>query len=266
MSIGKSGLCLLFLVFITSGWNGKSDDWIVEKHKAYTFFYNSADRKNKAEYVKLIDNGIKSVKAFFGDAYKSKFDVYIYPNREAMDKQWQKDWHMPGLKSECWMVASGVANRFDALSPKAWDKEACEHHYTEKLKTQQLFTHELVHVFHGQINTSSDFSDVDRIDWFVEGLATYASGQCDAARMADIKNAVSENKIPESLDNFWTGKLKYGFAGSMVMYIDHQYGRAKLKELLKFNKKAEILSSLNITEADLMSGWRQFIGNYNPSE
>lgn len=237
-----------------------------EKTKTYSFYYNIDDRRNKAEYIHIIDKGIKAVKAFFGDGYKSKFDIYIYPNREALDKQWQKDWHMPSLKSECWMVASGVAGRFDALSPMSWEKEACEHHYTEKLKTLQLFTHELVHVYHGQYNKSPDFSDVDRIDWFVEGLATYASGQCDAARMADIKIAASANNIPESLDNFWTGKLKYGLAGSVVIYIDHQYGRPKLKELLKFNTKAEILRSLNVTEADLLSGWKQYIANYHSTE
>jgi hypothetical protein len=262
MNLRKSGLCILFLALLSSGWSTISDDWVVEQHKAYTLFYNNDDLQNKAVYVTLTDNGIKTVKAFFGKPYKNKFAVYIYPHREALDKQWRKDWHMPGLKSECWMVASGVADRFDVLSPGAWDKEACEHHYAEKHKTQQLFTHELVHVYHGQLNASPDFSDVDRIDWFVEGLATFVSGQCDAARIADIKRAISDQKIPESLDNFWTGKLKYGLAGSMVMYIDHQYGRNKLKELLKFNKKTEILSSLHATEADLLRGWNGYMKNY----
>lgn len=258
----QSALFLLFLILISSGFTAIPDDWFVEKHKIYTLFYASNDKQNKAEYVSLTDNGIKAVKLFFGEPYKNKFEVYIYPNREALDKQWQKDWNTPGLKSECWMVASGVAGRFDALSPKAWDKEACEHRNADKLKMQQLFTHELVHVFHGQINKSPDFSDVDNIEWFVEGLATYASGQCDASRMSGIKQAVSDRSVPESLDNFWTGKLKYGLAGSMVMYIDHQYGRSKLKDLLKFNKKSEILGSLNISEADLLNDWQKYIEDY----
>jgi len=260
------GIFLILLLFISMGWSVLQEDWVAEKHKSYTFYYNNIDRQNKSEYVKFTDNGINAVKLFFDEPYKNKFDVYIYPDREALDKQWRLDWKMPGLKSECWMVASGIAGRFDVLSPKVWDKESCEHHYADKLKTQQLFTHELVHVFHGQLNLSPDFSDVDRIDWFVEGLATFASGQCDEARMADIKKAVSDNSIPEALDNFWTGKLKYGLAGSMVMYIDHQYGRSKLKELLKFNKKSEILGSINITEADLLSGWKKYIQDYDLKE
>lgn len=67
-------------------------------------------------------------------------------------------------------------------------------------KTQQLITHELVHVYHGQLNASPDFSNVEGIDWFVEGLATYASGQCDSLRISEIKKAISGNKIPNGLD------------------------------------------------------------------
>ena len=46
------------------------------------------------------------------------------------------------------MVASGVAARLDMISPMAWDKQACEHSYKEADKTQQLITHELVHIYH----------------------------------------------------------------------------------------------------------------------
>ena len=106
------------------------------------------------------------------------------------------------------MVASGVSHRFDLISPKAWDKESCEHHYKDTTETQQLITHELVHVFHGQLNCSEDFSDVTGLDWFVEGLATYASGQCNDSRIAEIKKAIGLKEIPSSLDEFWTGKFK----------------------------------------------------------
>ena len=157
------------------------------------------------------------------------------------------------------MVASGVASRLDILSPRLWDKESCEHSYSDKTKTQQLITHELVHVFHGQLNISPDFSDVTDIDWFVEGLATFASGQCNKASINEVKRALAENEIPASLDSFWTGKLRYSLSGSVVMYIDKKFGRIKLKALLKFNKKSELLDSLKITEAELLTGWADFI-------
>jgi len=44
-----------------------------------------------------------------------------------------------------------------------------------------------------------------------------------------LKKAIKNNQIPESLDSFWTGKIKYGLSGSVVMFIDRKYGRIQLK-------------------------------------
>ena len=157
------------------------------------------------------------------------------------------------------MVASGVASRLDMISPRLWDHQSCDHIYASTIYTRQLITHELVHVYHGQLNASPDFSNVEGIDWFVEGLATFASGQCDTLRIAEVKKAIIENKIPKSLDDFWKGNFRYGLSGSVVMFIDHTYGRARLKELLPFNKKSEILSALKTTEPELLERWRIYI-------
>ncbi|MGH2647254.1 MAG: hypothetical protein ACRDE8_06785, partial [Ginsengibacter sp.] len=115
------------------------------------------------------------------------------------------------------MVASGVSDRIDILSPRLWRSENCEHDYSQKEQTQQLITHELVHVFHGQLNPSPDFSNVNNIDWFIEGLATCASGQCDSSGITEVINAIKNNSIPSSINQFWTGKLKYGLSGTLVM-------------------------------------------------
>ncbi len=249
------------LVLPLSGWISHPGNWTTEKNKRYTLHYTEYDKENKAEYTALFNKGMREVKAFFGDPFKKEFDIYIYPDRKAMDEQWEKDWNMPGFRSECWMVASGMAHKLDLLSPLTWEPENCEHRYSEKVKTQRLITHELFHVYHGQLNASPDFSATENIDWFVEGLATYASGQCDSARVADVKKALEENKVPASLDQFWTGKLKYGLSGSVIQYIDSKFGRKKLKELLIFAKKQEILASLNVTEMELLEGWKKYVNN-----
>jgi hypothetical protein len=249
----------LFLLFTASGHPAKQNNWIVEKHTGYRLLYTETDKKNIDEYLPFIENGIRSVQYFFDAEFKNEFEIFIHPDRFSLDNQWAKDWHVPDFKSECWMVASGVANKLDIISPKYWDKESCEHSYNNTTRTQQVIIHELVHVFHGQLNISPDFSDVSGIDWFIEGLATFASGQCDETRINEIRKALSENEIPRSLDSFWTGKLRYGLSGSIVMYIDSKYGRARLKELLKFSRKSELLVSLGITEANLLTGWEQFI-------
>ena len=157
------------------------------------------------------------------------------------------------------MVASGIASKIDMISPKNWDKESCEHTYSDAVNTQRLITHELVHVFHGQFNLSPDFGDVENIDWFVEGLATYVSGQCDPERIAKIKPAISGENVPDSLGKFWTGNLRYGLSGSMAMYIDHKYGKSTLISLLKYNKVSGILAALKTTENELIKGWKGYV-------
>lgn len=255
----RKAILLSMVMMVSLSWMTPEIEWIQVKHNEYVLFYTEADDKDKADYVRLLDRGIESVESFFGDSFRSEFKVYIHPNRQSLDIQWQRDWNMPEFKSECWMVASGTATKFDMISPKRWEAEACEHSYSDLAKTQQLVAHELVHVYHGQHNASPDFSDVTNVDWFVEGLATYASGQCDASRMNAVKQALESNTVPSSLDHFWTGKLKYGLSGSVVMYIDHTFGRSKLKELLRYNRKDELLKSLGIEEDRLLRGWKEFM-------
>jgi hypothetical protein len=254
LPIFLSGLLLI-------SWNSFNNNWTKKKHPGYSLFFTSTDEMNTPQYQKLVDNGIASVKSFFDGSYTQEFDIYIHSSRHSLDSTWQKEWKMPEFKSECWMVASGVSTRLDMISPKLWDSQACEHVYSETIHTQQLITHELVHVYHGQLNVSPDFSNTEGIDWFVEGLATYASGQCDSTRIEEVKKAITENKIPESLDNFWTGKIRYALSGSVVMFIDKKFGRAKLKELLPVNNKQAILSILKTTESELLNGWKIYIRN-----
>jgi hypothetical protein len=243
------------------GWRKDSPGWITQDHSEYKLNFTEKDKENIKEYVLLFDNGIKLPAIFFDDSFKEKFDIFVHPNRQSIDSQWASDWKITGFKSECWMVASGIAGRFDLISPKTWEKESCEHLYTDKTQTQQLITHELIHVFHGQISKSSDFSDFEGLDWFVEGLATYASGQCNDSRISEIKKAIERTEIPSSLDNFWSGKMKYGLSGSMVMYIDREFGRSKLKALLKIKIKAELLEELKLSEAELLIGWESYLKN-----
>lgn len=255
----KYFLTIILTSLLLISWKNLENNWTSEKEKKYTIIYTSTDKSNIKEYKRFINNGIRHVETFFNTSYHEKFNVVIHPNRQSLDSTWQKDWNLPEFKSECWMVSSGVASKLDMISPKLWDKQSCEHIYSETKRTQQLITHELVHVYHGQINISPDFSNVEGIDWFIEGIATYASGQCDTLRIVEVKKAISENKIPKSLDNFWSGKIKYGLSGSVVMYIDKKYGREKLKELLPTNNKKKLLSTLKITETELLNEWQKYI-------
>jgi hypothetical protein len=262
----KATISTLLLLMVVSSificWRNSDPVWNMEKHLRWNVYYTNQDKDLIGEYDKLFDQGANEVSRFFNTGFKNRFDIFVHPNRHSLDSAWQKDWNISEFKSECWMVASGIATKLDIISPKSWDKESCEHSYSQKTNVQRLITHELVHVFHGQLNESPDFSKTEGIDWFVEGLANYASGQCDSVRILEIKKAIHENAIPATLDSFWTGKLRYGLSGSVVLYIDQHYGRSSLIKLLPMTKKSQVLSALGIPEQDLLKEWRDYLQNY----
>lgn len=234
--------------------------WLRETRKKYRLYYQKVDLKNKDAYQAFFRKGMKSVEDFFHTPFKSRFSIYVHPHRKSLDSTWQKDWKMPGFKSQCGMVANGVGHKLDIISPKRWDKLACEHTYAQTTNTQRLISHELFHVFHGQLNKSPDFRNVQGIDWFIEGFATYAAGQCDQERIAQVKRVIAQDKVPKAgLSKFWTGEARYGLSGLVVKYLDKKYGRNKLKELLKCRTKQEILAQLKITESQLLQEWQRFV-------
>ena len=112
------------------------------------------------------------------------------------------------------------------------------------------------YVFHGQYNPDHSFNYIEKLDWLVEGVATFVSGQLDANRSQRIKQLIKENKVPSTLDNFWKGQEKYGLSGSMVAYIDNKYGRNTLFELLRQTNKEAALKSLDISETQLLADWK----------
>ncbi len=250
---------LVFLSIILLGPSSLRADsgegWLINMEGKCYLHYLREDLPNIASYRKFLKQGIQTVESFWGQAFSGEFDLYVHPDRASLNKAWQSSWNVPDFRSECWMVASGVAERMDLLSPAAWNKEACEHSYSDKEETQKLITHELFHVFHGQKNAIPDFSDTEGIDWFVEGLATYASGQYDEDRKKDVLKAIGEGKAPDSLDKFWKGNLRYGLCASLVQFIDQEYGRHKLKSMLNHSTRSEILQSLQTTEASLVKNW-----------
>lgn len=244
-----------------AAWAGPYDSvtWQKKDHPAFTFSYQDADQNISNEIDLDLDKGISRITSFFGHEYANKFQVFLFPDRTSLDKQWQTDWGLPDFKAECWMVASGVAQRLDILSPNTWKKETCEHDATDKHEVESLIAHELVHVFHGQQNPRPDFTGLDDLAWLIEGVATYASGQLNNKRLESVRKVVKEGKAPAALEDFWKGKDKYGLAGSLVKYVDKKYGRSVLFELLGQTDEISILEILKTDEHGLIEAWKKSV-------
>ena len=255
---------ILLLLFLGSGaFAGVNDslEWKKLAREKYTLHYTSADQNIINKIDNDLQSGIKQIVGYFRQSFPDKFEVFIFPDRKFLDKQWQKDWGDSSFQSQCWMIASGVAHRLDLLSPNIWAKQACDHNGNDSTEVRQIIWHELVHVFHGQYNPDHTFSYIEKLDWLVEGIATFVSDQLDVKRLQRIKQLVKENKTPLTLDNFWKGQEKYGLSGSMVAYIDATYGREKLFALLKFTNKQDALKFLGVSEEVLIKGWKDSLAS-----
>lgn len=193
------------------------------------------------------------VTTFFGAAFPREFAVTIAPDRKAFDAHLKEAYGWPG--SECWMVATGIDKGIVILDPAVWKTDACEHDGTNDAHVLGIFTHELVHVYHGQKNPTGDFTGMDDLGWFVEGLAVYASGQLDVEHADKDQEALKKNAGPKDLKSAWSGRYRYAVCGSLLRYIDQKFGREKLVALLAVTTPQEFHASLGITEADLLRDW-----------
>jgi hypothetical protein len=222
--------------------------------------FTATDQDDAADFAGYVQDGMSVVQDFFGQGIPRPFVVRIFPDRASLTAHWRTAWNDPSFQSECWMVAAGTADELSILSPHAWAKDACEHDPSDVRHISWVVTHELVHVYHAQQNPSPDFSQVTGIDWFVEGLAVYASGQLTDPELAPAADAVASGQAPAQLADAWTGKYRYGVSGSIVQYIDRTWGRDTLLRMLTATTQDEILGDLGVTEPDLLAGWRTDVG------
>lgn len=210
-----------------------------------------------ADIAAMADDGKATVEAFFGKPFPEPVHLTVAPDRAAFSAAFPASWGMG--KTECWMVGLGVADFLVILSPADWAKEACDHDAANRDQVRGIVVHELVHVYHGQFNPTRDFTGMDDVGWFVEGLAVFVSAQLDHDRLSAAAAAVRSGTAPTTLATLWSGPQKYGLAGSMVAYVDAAYGRQTVVELLPMTKQDEILAKLGVTEAQLLANWRAWL-------
>jgi hypothetical protein len=189
--------------------------------------------------------------------FRDTVSVRIFPHREGFTDALQEAWGIP--ETACWMVGAADDHHLFLLSPAAWTDEACEHDPSDAAQRRMLVAHEAVHVLHGQVNPSADVGLLEEIGWFVEGLATWASGQLETAHAGRAAEALAAGKGPERLADAWSGPWRYGVAGSLVAYIDARWGRETLRAALAFTTWSEFERALGVSEAGFLDGWRRWV-------
>lgn len=233
----------------------RGDAEIDERPRAYELASSPDDAEIAAELTSMLDAGVVTVEAFFGHPFRTPFDVVVLPDRAAFDRSFPPEWGVP--ETECWMVATGVADSLRILSPRAWSAEACEHDGEDDAHVRGIVVHELTHVYHGQYHPTGDFAGTEEIGWFVEGLAVVVSGQLDEKR-ADAKDAVEQGQAPARLAEAWSGRYRYAVSGSMVAFIETLAGREALFHALGFTRESELLELLGLQEQEFLDAWSEY--------
>jgi hypothetical protein len=195
-----------------------------------------------------------AVERFFGASFERDFEVAVFDDRADFEASMPPEWGV--TPTQCWMVACGVGDGLRILDPRAWGKQACDHDGSDPEHVRGIVAHELVHVFHGQRNPSPDFSQVEGIDWFVEGLAVLASRQLETDRLAPASEAIATGAAPATLASAWQGRHRYAVCGTLVRELDRRCGRAKLVELLGARTNEELLALAGVSEPELLADWR----------
>lgn len=252
---------LLIALFISKAGFGYQTQSPFDKKissEGFVLHYQSGD-KYATPIATYCKKAMELLPEFLHRNFKSTVDVFLFSQRKDLDRQWQAAWGMPDFKSQCWMVGSGILSRLDVLSPSVWPSQACEHDASDAVEIERLVIHELVHVLHSDHNRSPAFDQINNIDWFVEGLATYVSGQLDEERLTDLRKHLKESGGPAQLKDFWTGPHRYGQSGSVVAYIDQAYGRQLLSELMEFNDVNDMLRKMDLSEAQLIARWKEHV-------
>ncbi|MEK6254937.1 MAG: basic secretory family protein, partial [Gemmatimonadales bacterium] len=171
--------------------------------------------------------------------------VQIFAHREGFTAALQQAWGIP--ETACWMVGAADDHSLFLLSPGVCKTEAGEPDPDDDEHRRLLVTHEAVHVYHGQVNPSEDVGLLEDIGWFIEGLATYVSGQLETSHAGRAAEALAESSGPERLADAWSGPYRYGVAGSLVAYVDEQWGRETLRAALEVTTQDQVLALLGTT-------------------
>ena len=199
------------------------------------------------------------VEAAVGVPLRVPVTVTVAPTRAAFDATFPPEWGVPG--TECWMVAWGVADRMALLSPRAWAAEACEHDAADEGHVRRLLAHELVHVLHGQNNGHPDFTGLDDIGWFAEGLATLASGQMAQEHAGRAREALQSGRGPRDLASAWSGSARYGVCGSLVQFWCERAREGALRRALGATSNAELLGAVGMDEMEFLGAWSAWVAD-----
>lgn len=255
-TFGPVAAAAVYLVSGCAAHAGRTEPASAVEAGRLSFEYEPEDSSQMAALESYSYEGVERVENFFGARYLNPVTVVVLPDRAAFDAYAAREWGMP--QTQCWMVGAAATNSLVLVSPRHWSPD-CDHDPNDATHVRDIVVHELVHVYHMQHNPSDEFEGADEVGWFVEGLATYASGQLETGHADRAREAVETGAVPARLMDAWSGPYRYGVAGSLAAFIDETVGRDTFVELLGAATQDELLSAMGMTETQVLEAWADWV-------
>lgn len=216
------------------------NEYITNDH--FEVFYdknNTLDGIYAQSVIQELDNSYDRVLGFFGleDDSLSKTKIYLYSNYD--------QFRMSIFKEIAFDVDDmGGAGGYTLGPSKLYLM------YENNKYITMTAVHEFVHC------VTFDFTCSDTIqNWLFEGLAMYLSQDKD--RYKDSYIEFAEIGLPSFYKlNDYSNRYLYGY--SLVEYIDTEFGREKLLDLLK-DGNGDFKKVLQVSENEFREGWKTYI-------
>jgi hypothetical protein len=221
-----------------------------------TIQYEEKDSIVAATLEGYARGGIMEIELFFDRVFPDSLTVQVLTDRGSFDAYALESWGIP--ETQCWMVGAAGVRTVALLSPLEWRPE-CDHDPNDDQHVRDVLVHELVHVFHMQHSPTDEFLGAEEIGWFVEGLATYVSGQLAASHADRARKAVEVGAVPSRLADAWSGEYRYGVAGSLAAFLDAKVGRVTFTRLLAATTQAQLLAPTGLLEEEFLEEWESWV-------
>jgi len=216
------------------------NEYITNDH--FEVFYdknNALDGIYAKSVMQELDINYDRVLAFFGlkDDSLSKINIYLYSN---YDQFRMSIFNEVAIDVDSMGGAGGYT-----LGPNKLYLM-----YEDNKYITMTAVHEFIHC------VTFNFANSDTIpNWLFEGLAMYLSQDKD--RYKDSYKEFAELGFPSFYKlNDYSNRYIYGY--SLVEYIDTEFGREKLFDLLK-SADGDIEKILQVSEEDFREGWKTYI-------
>jgi hypothetical protein len=228
--------------------------------KHFEFYCADGDKKCLNDLSNALESNYRRITGEFGQIFKSKVVVKIYPDMESFHKSSniveKKPLDMPGSATFCgFAYSSGHVGNIKIVSPLNCGMAQ------SYASMKKVIIHEYVHALTSEISGLHGTTSIPSLySCLYEGLATYESGQFSDAASLIIGFNVHNNSIPSLKnlkDEFYDIPNGYEFASTLVEYIIKEYKMEKLIMLLKSSDNVEGI--LGISEQELHNKWAEFL-------